>query len=191
MEYIETLFTLARDNYILVFIIGTFASFLESFIPALPLIGIVVANSMMLGWIFGLLGSVLGACTGTYLLFLLSNKFSHIKIFERIENNKVDRAINWVKHQGFATLFVAYSCPFIPGCLVTIACGISNKSSESFIPAMVIGRILMFLVASYIGNDVVGFIHSPMKIIFVSLLTIISFLVGRKINTRIEAKYHN
>lgn len=191
MEYIETLFTLARDNYILVFIIGTFASFLESFIPALPLMGIVVANSMMLGWIFGLLGSVLGSCTGTYLLFLLSNKFSHIKIFERIENNKVDRAINWVKHQGFATLFVAYSCPFIPGCLVTIACGISNKSDESFIPAMVSGRILMFLVASYIGNDVVGFIHSPMKIIFVSLLTIISFLVGRKINARIEAKYHN
>lgn len=191
MEHIETLFTLARDNFILVFIIGTFASFLESFIPALPLMGIVVANSVMLGWAFGLLGSVLGSCTGTYLLFLLSNKFSHIKIFERIENNKVDRAINWVKHQGFATLFIAYSCPFIPGCLVTIACGVSNKSSESFVPAMISGRILMFLIASYIGNDLVGFIHSPMRIIFVTALTIISFLVGRKINTRIEAKHHN
>ena len=191
MEHIDTLFTLARDNFILVFIIGTFASFLESFIPALPLMGIVVANSVMMGWIFGLLGSVLGSCTGTYLLFLLSNKFSHIKIFERIENNKVDRAINWVKHQGFATLFIAYSCPFIPGCLVTIACGVSNKSRESFVPAMISGRILMFLIASYIGNDLLGFIHSPMRIIFVAALTIISFLVGRKINTRIEAKHHN
>ncbi|MEN2256893.1 VTT domain-containing protein [Paraclostridium benzoelyticum] len=191
MEHIETLFTLARDNFILVFIIGTFASFLESFIPALPLMGIVVANSVMMGWVFGLLGSVVGSCTGTYLLFLLSNKFSHIKIFERIENNKVDRAINWVKHQGFATLFIAYSCPFIPGCLVTIACGVSNKSRESFVPAMISGRILMFLIASYIGNDLLGFIHSPMRIIFVAALTIISFLVGRKINTRIEAKHHN
>lgn len=191
MEHIETLFTLARDNFILVFIIGTFASFLESFIPALPLMGIVVANSVMMGWVFGLLGSVLGSCTGTYLLFLLSNKFSHIKIFERIENNKVDRAINWVKHQGFATLFIAYSCPFIPGCLVTIACGVSNKSRESFVSAMISGRILIFLIASYIGNDLLGFIHSPMRIIFVAALTIISFLVGRKINTRIEAKHHN
>ena len=88
-------------------------------------------------------------------------------------------------------MFIAYSCPFIPGCLVTIACGVSNKSSESFIPAMVSGRILMFLVASYIGNDLVGFLHSPMKIIFVTVLIIISFLVGRKINARIEAKHHN
>ncbi|MDO7206300.1 hypothetical protein Q5M85_21555 [Paraclostridium bifermentans] len=57
---------------------------------------------------------------------------------------------------------------------------------------MISGRILMFLIASYIGNDLVGFIHSPMKIIFVTALTIIiSFLVGRKINTRIEAKHHN
>lgn len=191
MEYIDTLFTLARDNFILVFIIGTFASFLESFIPALPLMGIVVANSVMMGWLFGLLASVLGSCIGTYVLFLLSNKFSHIKIFERIENNKVDRAINWVKHQGFATLFIAYSCPFIPGCVVTISCGISNKSSESFIPPMVSGRILMFLIASYIGNDLVSFINSPIKIIFVLVLTVISFIIGRKINTRIESKYHN
>ena len=180
MEHIETLFTLARDNFILIFIIGTCASFLESFIPALPLMGIVVANSIMMGWLFGLLGSVLGSCSGTYLLFLLSNKFSHIKIFERIENNKVDRAINWVNHQGFATLFIAYACPFIPGCLVTIACGVSNKSSESFVPAMVMGKILMFLVASYIGNDLSGFLHSPIKIIFVTILIIISFIVGKE-----------
>lgn len=191
MEYINTLFELTRDNFLLVFIIGMCASFLESFIPALPLMGIVVANSIMMGWIFGLLASVLGSCTGTYLLFLLSNKFSHIKIFERVENNKVDRAINWVNHQGFATLFIAYACPFIPGCLVTIACGISNKSSESFIPAMVSGKVLMFLVASYIGNDLMGFLHSPMKIIFVTILIIIAFLVGKRINARIEAKHHN
>lgn len=191
MEHIETLFTLARDNYILVFIIGTFASFLESFIPALPLMGIVIANSMMLGWAVGLLASVIGSCTGTYLLFLLSNKFGHLKIFKQIENDKVEKAIKWVKEQGFATLFIAYSCPFIPGCLVTLACGISEKDSYTFIPPMVSGKILMFLVASYIGNDLTGFLQSPMKIIFVSALIIVSFLIGRKVNSKIEAKHHN
>lgn len=191
MEHIETLFTLARDNYILVFIIGTFASFLESFIPALPLIGIVIANSMMLGWAFGLLASVIGSCTGTYLLFLLSNKFRHLKIFKQIENSKVEKAIKWVKEQGFITLFIAYSCTFIPGCLVTLACGISQKDSYTFIPPMVSGKILMFLVASYIGNDLTGFLKSPMKIIVVSVLIIVSFFIGRKVNSKIEAKHSN
>lgn len=191
MEHIETLFTLARDNYLLVFIIGTCASFLESFIPALPLMGIVVANSMVLGWGFGLLASTIGSCGATCLLFLLSKKFGHLKMFQNIENNKADKVIKWVKDQGFATLFIAYSCPFIPGCLVTIACGISEKSIESFVPAMVSGRIVMFLVASYIGNDLAGFLHSPIKIIFVSLLIIISFFIGRKVNSRIESKHNN
>ena len=193
MEHIETLFTLARDNYLLVFIIGTCASFLESFIPALPLMGIVVANSMVLGWGFGLLASTIGSCGATYLLFLLSNKFGHLKVFQKIEknNDKVDKVIKWVKYQGCVTLFIAYSCPFIPGCLVTIACGISEKKADSFVPAMISGRIVMFLVASYIGNDLYGFLHSPMKIIFVSLLIVVSFLIGRKINNKIEAKHNN
>ena len=191
MEHIEALFTLARDNYILVFIIGTVASFLESFIPALPLMGIVVANSRRLGLGFGLLASTIGSCGGTYLLFLLSNKCGHFKLFKKLENNKTDKVIKWVKEQGFATLFIAYSCPFIPGCLVTIACGISGKDATSFVPAMTSGRIVMFLVASYIGNDLIGFIHSPMKIIFVSLLVLTSFLVGRKINSKIETKHNN
>ncbi|MEG2786195.1 MAG: VTT domain-containing protein [Romboutsia sp.] len=191
MEHIETLFTLARDNYLLVFIIGTCASFLESFIPALPLMGIVVGNSMVLGWGFGLLASTIGSCGATYLLFLLSNKFGHLKIFKNIENNKVDKVIKWVKDQGFATLFIAYSCPFIPGCLVTIACGIAEKNTESFVPAMISGRMVMFLVASYIGNDLSGFLHSPIKIIFVSTLILISFFIGRKVNSKIESKHNN
>ena len=83
------------------------------------------------------------------------------------------------------------SCPFIPGCLVTIACGISDKDTASFVPAMTSGRIVMFLVASYIGNDLTGFIHSPMRIIFVLLLVLVSFLVGRKINSKIETKHNN
>ncbi len=190
MEYIDGLFTLVRDYWILVFIMAIFATFLESFVPALPLMAIVIANSMMLGLGMGLLASTIGSCLGTSILFLLANKFSHTKISEKIRNDKIDKVINWIKEQGFVTLFIAYSCPFIPGCLVTIASGISGKDLYSFVPAMASGKFVMFMVASYIGNDLKGFIQSPVKIVFVAILVVISFFIGRKINSKIENKHN-
>lgn len=191
MEYIDGLYALVRDYWVLVFIMAIFATFLESFIPALPLMAIVIANSMMLGLGMGLLASTVGSCVGTSILFLLAKKFSHLKVLEKIRNDKIDKVINWIKEQGFVTLFIAYSCPFIPGCLVTIASGISGKDLYSFVPAMASGKFVMFMVASYIGNDLTGFIKSPIKIIFVAILVIVSFIIGRKINARIESKHND
>lgn len=190
MEYIDGLFNIVKDYWFLAFITAIFVTFLESFIPALPLIAIVIANSMILGLGIGLITSTIGSCTGTTILFLLSSKFSDIKLLEKIRNNKIDTAINWVKEQGFSTLFIAYASPFIPGCLVTIASGISKKNLYTFVPAMVSGKIVMFMVASYIGDDLIGFIKSPLKIVFVTILVIISFFIGRKINSKIENKHN-
>lgn len=190
MEYIDGLFTLVRDHWMLVFVMAMLAAFLESFVPALPLMGIVIANSMMLGLGMGLLASTIGSCLGTTLLFLIATRFSHITIFEKIRNDKIDKVIHWIKEQGFPTLFIAYSCPFIPGCLVTIASGISRKDLYSFVPAMASGKFVMFMVASYIGDDISGFIQSPIKIVFVAILVFISFIIGRKINAKIENKHN-
>lgn len=191
MEYIEGLFTVVRDYWLLVFIIAILATFLESFIPALPLMAIVIANSAMLGLGMGLIASTIGSCIGTSILFILANKFRNIKILVKLRSDKVDKIINWIKEQSFITLFIAYSCPFIPGCLVTIASGISGKDLYSFVPAMVSGKFVMFMVASYIGNDLIGFIKSPFKIIFIVILIGISFLIGKKINAKIEDKHND
>ena len=70
MEYIDGLFNIVKDYWFLAFITAILATFLESFIPALPLIAIVIANSMMLGLGIGLITSTIGSCTGTTILFL-------------------------------------------------------------------------------------------------------------------------
>ena len=108
MEYIDGLFNIVKDYWFLAFITAILATFLESFIPALPLIAIVIANSMVLGLGIGLITSIIGSCTGTTILFLLASKFSDIKLLEKIRNNKIDTAINWVKEQGFSTLFIDF-----------------------------------------------------------------------------------
>ncbi len=104
MQYIENLFIMAQHNQLLVFIIGILATFLESFVPALPLTGIVRMNAALLGFFKGLLASVIGSFTGTLILFILANKFRNIKYFDNIKNDKTKKVIDWIKKQNYVAL---------------------------------------------------------------------------------------
>lgn len=188
MEYINGFFALAQDNQLAVFLVAIGSTFIESFIPALPLIGIVMVNGITLGFWGGIFASCIGSCLGTTLLFLLARKFGHLKYFEKYKSNKTTKIINWVKSQNNFIMVLCYSCPFIPGCLVSITSGFCNKALENFIPGMIVGKLILFTVASYIGDDIFGFLGSPIKIAGLCLLIIISFLIGKRVNSKMQDK---
>ncbi|RDY23929.1 TVP38/TMEM64 family protein [Romboutsia maritimum] len=186
MEYIEKLFYIAQDYWFLTMIVGLFSTFIESFLPVLPLVGIVTANAAILGLWVGLIISWIGSGLGTIAVFLIVSKFNNNKIFNRLRNDKTDKAINWIEKQGFRLLFIAYSCPFIPGCLVTLASAFCKRTSKSFIPAMLSGKFVMFLVVSYVASDIKGFITNPLKIAVFVLLVFLSWKIGSKVNVSLE-----
>ena len=186
MEYIQELFYLAHDYWILTMIVGIFSTFVESFLPVLPLVAIVTANAAIFGLVIGLLISWMGSGLGTASLFLLISRFNNNKIFNKLRNEKTDKAVKWLEKQGFKLLFIAYSCPFIPGCLVTVASAFCKRSPKSFIPAMLAGKFVMFLVVSYVASDIKGFITNPLKIAFFVGLVFMSWEIGIKVNNSLE-----
>lgn len=186
MEYIQELFRLAQDYWILTMIVGLFSTFIESFFPILPLIAIVTANAAIFGMGVGLLISWIGSSLGTAALFLLISKHNDNKLFNKLRNKKTHKAIAWLEKQGFKLLFIAYSCPFAPGCLITIASAFCKKSITSFLPAMMSGKFVMFLVVSYIGSDIKDFIINPVKIGIFVLLVLLSWKMGNRFNLKLE-----
>ena len=92
----------------------------------------------------------------------------------------------WIYKQGFKVLFIAYCCPFVPGFLVTITSALSGKDIRNFAPAMLCGKLIMFLVVSYPASDVVGFIKNPIKIVLFLLLVFLAWKVGNSINTKLD-----
>ncbi|MGL5311746.1 MAG: VTT domain-containing protein, partial [Peptostreptococcaceae bacterium] len=122
MDYIQELFYLAHDYWLLTLLVGLGSCFIESFLPMLPLIALVSANAFLFGLGGGLLISWIGSGIGTICLFLVVSKFSNNKFINKLKNEKIEKVIKWIRRQGFKLLFIAYSCPFIPGFLVTIAC---------------------------------------------------------------------
>ena len=191
MDHIQALLDLSKDYWFLSMIVGLLSCFIESFLPFLPLIAIVGANAMILGLWGGLIISWIGSGLGTLALFLLISKYNDNKLFNKLRNKKTEKAISWMQRQGFKLLFIAYSCPFVPSFLVTITSAFCKREVSEFLPAMLAGKFVMFLVISYPASDLSGFLRSPMKIAIFLILVFLSWKVGSKVNTDLEEHKHN
>lgn len=188
MEYIEGILTIVRDNQMLVFGLAVLATFLESFIPALPLVGIVITNAAFLGFYGGIISSVIGSCLGTVILFLLARKFSNLNFIQKLQNEKTMKVTKWIRKQNYLVLFICYSCIVVPSCLVSISSGFSGRSLGSFAPGMVLGKLTMFSVASFVGYDITGLIDHPERIIIVFIIVALSFIVGKRISSNMYSE---
>lgn len=186
MEYIQNIYNLVNDYWLLSIMVGLISVFIESFVPILPLIAIVTANAALFGMFLGLIISWVGSTSGTICLFLLIKKISNHKLIGLVKNEKVEKAIDWIDERGFILLFLAYACPFLPACIITISQGLSNRNSSEFISAVVTGKLVMFFIISYIGDDLGGFIHSPFKIITLIVIGLLSWKFGKKLNEDLE-----
>ena len=55
MEYIQALQNLVQDYWVLSLCVGFFSTFIESFIPMLPLVALITANAALFGMLKGFL----------------------------------------------------------------------------------------------------------------------------------------
>lgn len=191
MDHIQALLDLSKDYWFLSMIVGLLSCFIESFLPFLPLIAIVGANAMIFGLWGGFIVSWIGSGLGTLALFLLIRKYNDNKFFKKIRNKKIEKSILWMNRQGFKLLFIAYSCPFVPSFLVTITSAFCKREVSEFLPAMLAGKFVMFLVISYPASDLSGFLRSPMKIALFTILVFLSWKIGSKVNKDLEQHKYN
>lgn len=186
MEHIQNIYNLVNDYWILSIIVGFTSTFVESFLPILPLVAIVTANAVLFGMVPGLIISWIGSSMGTICLFLIIKKISNKRVLKFFTNEKVEKAVDWVEGRGFRLLFLAYACPFLPACVVTISQGLSKRKNGVFISAVLAGKLVMFFIVSYIGKDIIGFVKNPIKVITLALITFVAWKVGNKLNKDLD-----
>ena len=71
MKYIQGLYYMAQDYWVLTMLIGVLSCFVESFIPALPLIGIVSGNAILFGLLNGIILSWIGSSLGNDIIIFI------------------------------------------------------------------------------------------------------------------------
>lgn len=168
-------------------IVGFFIIAIETFIPTLPLVLIIVANAFILGMWIGFIVSWLGSSIAATLLYLLAFKISKGKFVQKYkQKEKVRNVIGWIKKQNFTSLFICYMCPFVPDFLITISSGLSQSNYKTFILGMTSGKFVMFLLLSYMGQDFWNIFKDPIKIIILIMILSVFWILGKKINNKIN-----
>ncbi|MFF5996775.1 TVP38/TMEM64 family protein [Lysinibacillus sp. KU-BSD001] len=170
-------------------LVGVLLPFIESFLPFLPLVVIVVANANAFGLFFGFILSWLGTVLGSYVVFLIVRKFGrHPKLHFFTQSKRVQKLITWVDMNGLSPLFVLLCFPFTPSVLVNIVAGLSNIRKHFYLVAVILGKMVMIFVMSFVGHDLTALIRSPIKLVLAVVVIFLLWLFGKAVEVRLNKR---
>lgn len=165
---------------------GVFAAWLESLLPFLPLVAILVANVNIYGLGEGFLLSWVGVLGGALTVFWLVRRFGgRLRHFVERKSPRSTRLIHWLERHGFMPIFLLSCFPFTPSFLVNFVSGISKVPFHTFLIATALGKGVMILIVSVAGYDLGDLFKQPWKLVLIVAIFGLLALTGRKI----ESKY--
>ncbi|WP_068776396.1 TVP38/TMEM64 family protein [Paenibacillus sp. FJAT-26967] len=166
---------------------GIFMTFIEAFLPILPLFAIVVGNAAAYGLGLGFLYSWLGTSLGATSLFLLFRKLSNVPFMLRfVQRPKVSNGMKWIHNHGFGTIFLLSCFPFTPSSLVVIVAALSRMDKWVFLPAIISGKAVMVFMMAFVGYDIMSFVRQPWKFLVMLVVILILWLLGKKVENRMH-----
>jgi uncharacterized membrane protein YdjX (TVP38/TMEM64 family) len=168
---------------------GILFPMLEAFLPLLPLVAFVLANSVVYGLFKGFLYAWIGAVVGAISVFLIIRRLGDKKFFRFItRHHQVQRVMTWVEEHGFGPLFLLMCFPFSPSSIINIVSGLSKVSKQQFILAVLLGKSVMIFTIAYVGSSIASFAQSPVKAIVVGVCILLFWVLGKFIERWIHKK---
>lgn len=166
-----------------------FLAFIESVVPALPLIVIisfnVTAYGPYLGFIYSWLGTYLGSmCMFSFYRFLIK---PHLDKFlaSRQHISKMMRAVS--NDQG-AIAFTLTLLPFTPSSLINLVYGLSDFSKRKYWGVLFISKAIMVTFMTFFGHSLNQITSNPLYLLISVILLITLYFISKKINKRF---FHN
>lgn len=180
---------LAEQYEALGFFMGLIPTFLEAFLPFLPLFVFVIANAIAFGFWLGFALSWAGTVAGSYVVFLLVRRFGGNKFFSFLTRpKKVQQLIQWVERNGFGPLFVLICFPFTPSALVNLVAGLSNMNKKNYLFVLMLGKLVMIMMITFIGYDVRALVTQPIRTLIMFVVIFLLWLVGKWFERRLTRK---
>ena len=119
--------------------------------PVIPFILIAGINTILYGWIGGVLLSLIGSLLGSSLGFWLARTLG-----QTWAQPKVAKLGKWgalLRGNSFTVVFLSRLIPVIPSAAVSYASGLSFMTFPSYLLATLLGKIPMIVWESWVGHD--------------------------------------
>jgi uncharacterized membrane protein YdjX (TVP38/TMEM64 family) len=164
-------------------LVGILLPILEAFVPILPLVGFVIINVGIFGFVWGYIYSWIGSCIGSFLLFLFIKRVGAKKIDRKIEQSKYQGTLDKIREENFSVLFILYCFPFTPSFLISGTAALSNMNTKKFLVALIPAKLIMMVSLSFVGVNVKSFFKKPIKsVAFVVIIILFNLLCKKIIN---------
>jgi uncharacterized membrane protein YdjX (TVP38/TMEM64 family) len=164
--------------------------FVEAFLPFLPLVVFVVANTNSFGLWQGFILSWIGSASGAFCVFFLVRRFGQKRLLGFIcRHRTVRRLMHWVERRGFGPLFLLLCFPFTPSSAVNVVAGLSKVGAWQFFLAVCAGKLVMIFVISFIGYDLQALITQPIRSIIAALVIFLLWIIGKRLEQKLHVKF--
>ncbi|QDP42110.1 TVP38/TMEM64 family protein [Radiobacillus deserti] len=168
---------------------GIVLPFLEAFLPFLPLVVFVLANSAAYGLLEGFLFSWIGASVGAVCVFLIVRRLGQKRFFVWLRNHKqVKKVTSWLERHGFGPLFLLMCFPFSPSSIINVVAGLTKISIQQFVLAVLLGKTVMIFTIAYVGDSIVSFAQKPVKTIVVGVCIVLFWLFGKFLEKKLQKR---
>ncbi len=143
-------------------LVPIFLATLESLIPALPLVAIVLVNVAAHGVVLGFLYSWVGTCLGCTIVFFFF-RLACKDLFARwaVRSEKVRRAREWVNGVNPTALFLIAILPFTPSSFLNFAFGVSDFDAKKYLTTMLKAKLVMIALLAILGQSFVEAFNNP------------------------------
>lgn len=162
---------------------------IEAFIPALPLIAIVLFNVTVYGEAAGFFYSWLGTTIGSFIVFTLSRLYLKKWFYPHmIKHKSMKRILNWILSTNYVQLFLLTCVAFTPSSLINIGYGLSDFSKRTFYKTLFFSKMVMILVLALFGSGLAKAQENPFYLLLSSaILILLVYLSGKiKKHTRFD-----
>jgi len=164
---------------------GILLPLLESLLPFLPLIAIVIANAEAYGFWEGFLYSWIGSVCGSIIVFWFIRLIGgRLRRWIERSLHKSERFIGWVERRGFSVLFILSCFPFTPTSLLNVLSALSTVSFRTYVTAIGLGKGVMVFLITFVGYDLSLLFRSPWKLVLSVALLLVMWVVGRHLESR-------
>ncbi len=162
-----------------------FLAFIESLIPALPLIAIVSLNVGVHGPILGFLTSWTGTMCGSFLVFYFSRMVLKKWLSQYYMKKPIfQKLAYWISDSSSMDLFLLTCVAFTPSSLINISYGLSDFPSMKFYKTLLISKFFMILVLALFGHTIANALQQPIYLIGACLILVgllyVSSLIKKK-----------
>lgn len=162
-----------------------FLAMLESLVPALPLVLIVILNVNIYGLWIGFLTSYAGTMLGATIMFMLYRTISFYGLHEKLHKFKsTDKIIDWVNRQNMAVIIVLSMLPSTPSSFMNLVFGLAQYSKRKYLISIAIGKIVMIGLFAFFGSVFQAKENQIWIYLIGAVLLILTFVISKAVNKK-------